>query len=454
MLRGANIEMNILSDFFTYFLSFQSYVMLPIIVFILAMIFRIQFVVAIKSSLQLGIAFIGIFMTFDFFVSFVNPAMKALIENSGLNMPVLDTGWPPLAAIAWNYDWAPILLLIFMAINTILLVMRLTSTINIDIWNYWHVIFLAALIHFTTGEVWMAIVFASISFVLVLKLAEWSAPLTNKLSGMKGICIPHLSGIIHFPIAVSLNWLLDKIPFLRKSKSDPETMKKKLGLLGEPMILGLIMGIILGIFAEYDIKGILNIAFQFAAVIFILPMMGGVLGSALVPISEGMKTFIESRFKKSSDTFIGLDVAILFGIPSVLVVAILLMPVSILLAIVLPGINFIPIGDLTNLLVPVGIISVATRGNMIKSFIIGIPVVVMNLYYASMFAPVVTEMATATNYTIKGYDGVFTSFLDAGNPYRSWLTNLLQGDTTSIALLPVVVALIIFTWRMSKKTRA
>lgn len=443
-----------LSSAVKYFLSFQPYVMLPILILILALIFRVKLAVAVKSALSLGIAFIGIFMTFDFFVKIVSPAMNALIERTGLDLPVLDTGWPPLAGITWSSNLAPLLLVIFLVLNIIFLLTRITKTVNIDIWNYWHVIFLGVTIHFVTGSMWMTILFSSLSFLLVLKLCDWSAPYVKELTGMEGVGIPHLSAQAHFPLAVAGNYLLDKIPGMNKLQANPEQIKKKIGILGEPMILGLIMGVLLGLGARYELKELLSLAFGVAAVVFILPMMGGVLGSALMPISDGMKQFIKDKFPKLENTWIGLDVAILFGSPAVIVTALLLMPVSVILAIFLPGINFIPLGDLTNLLVPVGIITIVTRGNVIKSFILGIPVVIINLYYASAFAPVVTEMATSVNYQIEGYDGVFTSFLDAGNPYRSWLVNLLDGNRLSLILLPVVLLVIFLTWRITRKEQA
>lgn len=441
--------MTLMKNALSYFLSFEPYIMLPIIILLLALIFHIKLQTAIKSALTLGIGFIGIFMTFDYFVALINPAINSLISRSGLNMPVLDTGWPPLANIAWSFNLAPLLLLIFIGINGIMLVMKWTRTVNIDIWNYWHVIFLGAFIQHVTQNTSYTIIFSSLSFVLTLKLAEWSAEKTNKISGMDGICIPHLAGIIYYPIALVMNEIIGKIKGLRDLKADPESIQKRLGLIGEPMILGLIIGLSLGFVAGYDVKGILNVGFGFAAVVFILPKMGGILGSALIPISEGMKVFINKKFPKLGQTYIGLDVAVLFGIPSVLVTTLLLIPTSIVLALILPGIRFIPIGDLTNLLVIVAIICVATKGNIIRSYMIGIPIVIGNLYYASLYADVFTDMAKASNYSIEGYTGLFTSFLDGGNPYRGWVVQILQGNLISVLFIPIVILILIITYKIS-----
>ncbi|HBE78162.1 MAG TPA: hypothetical protein DDW65_10335 [Firmicutes bacterium] len=83
------------------------------------------------------------------------------------------------------------------------------------------------------------------------------------------------------------------------------------------------------------------------------------------------------HFPRIGQTYIGLDVAVIFGIPSVAVTGILLIPVALVGAFILPGINFIPLGDLTNLLVPAAFVVIATRGNIIRSFIIGVPIVLL-----------------------------------------------------------------------------
>lgn len=437
-----------------YFLSFKSYVVLPVIIFILAMVFRIKITTAIKSALTIGIGFIGIFMTFDYFIKIINPVVQALIKRSGLHLNVLDGGWPPLAAIAWSFKLAPLLIVLFMLINIVMLVLKKTRTVDIDIWNYWHVILGSSMVYSVTGNVVLAILAAMISFFIVLKLAEWTAPMANKFSGMKGICFPHLEGITYFPLALLANKIMDKIPGFNKLDTNPEKIQQKLGLLGEPMILGFIMGMALGIGGGYDIKSVSDLAVGFAAVIYILPKMCEILGSSLIPISEGMKVFINKHFPDLGETYIGLDIVVVFGNASVVVTALLLIPVALILAFVLPGINFIPLGDLTSLMVPIGFICIATNGNVIRSFIIGVPMMIGNLYIASIMAGFFTKMAVTSNYQISGYNGKFTSFLSGGNFYRFWLIKAFSGEFLALILIPVVIGLLIFTWKATTGPKA
>ena len=446
--------MTVLNDAIMYFLSFKSYVILPVIILILAMVFRIKFGVALKSAITIGIGFIVIFIVFDYFVKIIYPVVQALITRSGLHVNVLDVGWPPLAAITWSFKLAPVLLVIFMVINILMLVLKLTRTVNIDIWNYWHVILLAAMVNNITKNSFMAIISAALAFIFVLKVAEWSAPMVNKFSGMEGICIPHLAALSYFPVALLGDKLINNIKGLNKMNINPEKIQDKLGIIGEPMVLGLLIGAALGIGGGYDVKQISEVAFGFAAVIYILPKMCGILGSSLVPISEGMKEFINSHFPGIGETYIGLDVAILFGVPSVVVTTLLLIPVALILSFILPGVNFIPLGDLTNLMVPMAIICVVTKGNVVRSFLLGIPMIIGNLYIASNMASFFTNMARTANYEVAGYNGVFTSFLDGGNFLRAWITKLFSGDLVAMGFIPIAVWLMYFTWKMTKKERA
>ncbi|HNY17076.1 MAG TPA: PTS transporter subunit IIC [Treponemataceae bacterium] len=434
-----------------YLLSFKVYVLLPVIIFVLALVFGIRVKTAAKAALTLGIGFIGIFMTFGYYVGLINPAIKALVTRSGLSFTVLDTGWIPLSVLAWQFHLAPLLLVLFLGVNAALLAFRKTRTVDIDIWNYWHVIFVSATVFAITGSNIIAIAFGIGAFILVLKLSDWSAPLANRHSGLSGICIPHLSGLAYYPIGVAGNALLDRIPWVNKLNANPERMKEKLGLLGEPMAIGFIVGAGLAVAGGYSFKAAAELAVGFAGVIYILPIMCGILGSALIPVSEGMKVFIAKRFPDMGTTFIGLDVAVLFGIPAVMVTTVLLIPFALLFAFILPGVKFIPLGDLTNLTVPIALIALATGGNVIRSFIIGIPVVIGNLYCASALAPLFTRMATAANYHVEGYSGVFTSFLDGGNLLRAWLAYLASGNWIAIAATPVVAALVWYARKVSKR---
>ena len=100
----------------------------------------------------------------------------------------------------------------------------------------------------------------------------------------------------------------------------------------------------------------------------------------------------------------------------------------------------------------VAMLTLATNGNIIRTFILGIPVIVGNLYFATALAPLFTRMAADASYTVEGYDGIFTSFLDGGNILRSWLLFLSQGHPAALAVLPVIALMLVITAKVSRKS--
>ncbi|MDV2686942.1 PTS transporter subunit IIC, partial [Alkalihalophilus lindianensis] len=113
------------------------------------------------------------------------------------------------------------------------------------------------------------LVAAGITAIVIIKLADWSAPMIQKHFGLPGISLPTLSSAVFFPVGLLGDKIIDKIPGLNKLDVNPEKIQKKFGVFGEPMMVGLILGIILGIIAGYDFKGILNLGINIGAVMFI-----------------------------------------------------------------------------------------------------------------------------------------------------------------------------------------
>jgi PTS system galactitol-specific IIC component len=61
-----------------------------------------------------------------------------MVEQTGINLPVVDLGWPPLSAITWGSPIAPFVIPLTMLINVIMIAIKQTRTVDVDMWNYWH----------------------------------------------------------------------------------------------------------------------------------------------------------------------------------------------------------------------------------------------------------------------------------------------------------------------------
>lgn len=436
-----------------YVLGFGPTVLLPLVLFFLALFFKVKPAKALRSSLIVGIGFVGIYAIFDILTSNVGPAAQAMVERTGISLPVVDLGWPPLAAITWGSPIAPFVIPLTMLINVAMLALNKTRTVDVDMWNYWHFALAGTLVYYSTGSFVLGLSAAAIAAIVVLKLADWSAPLVAKYFGLEGISLPTLSSVVFFPIGLLFDKIIDKIPGVNRIHIDPENVQKKMGIFGEPMMVGTILGVLLGIIAGYDFKHILLLGISIGGVMFILPRMVRILMEGLLPLSEAIKKYLNAKYPGRDDLFIGLDIAVAVGNPAIISTALILTPISVFIAFLLPDNKVLPLGDLANLAVMASMIVLACRGNIFRAVITAIPVIIADLWIATKIAPFITGMAKDVNFKMaEGSSGQVSSFLDGGNPFRFWLLEIFNGNIIAIGLIPVLALVIYGVFRLTKGT--
>ena len=67
-----------------------------------------------------------------------------------------------------------------------------------------------------------------------------------------------------------------------------------------------------------------------------------------MPVSESARNWLNKRFG-DREIHIGLDAAVALGHPAVIATALILVPVTVLLAVILPGNKVLPFGDLATI---------------------------------------------------------------------------------------------------------
>ena len=221
-------------------------VALPIIIFLFAVALGAQPGRAFRAGVTIGIAFIGINLVIGLMWTNLSEVAQAMVKNTGIQRDVVDVGWPSAAAIAFGSAVGLWVIPLTLVINILMLTARLTKTLNIDIWNYWHFAFIGSLTVAATGNLLLGLLAAAIAAALALFFADWTAPAVQRFYGLPGISIPHLTTAPGVPIAIVVNWIIDRIPGLRDVQADPEAIRRRLGIAGEPVILGLIIGLVLG----------------------------------------------------------------------------------------------------------------------------------------------------------------------------------------------------------------
>jgi galactitol PTS system EIIC component len=441
------------------FFAFKAYVMLPIIILAIALAVRLPVQQALHSSVLLAAGFAGVFIAFNFFVANISPAVQQLSAVRGLSYPVLDVGWPPLAAITWASPLAIISIPMVLVLNLTMLALGLTRTIYIDIWNYWHFALLGALVMTTTGSMALGLSAVVVIAVYCFKMTEWTAPDIEREMGLKGISASPVSVNGLAPYIACVQWLIARTPVLKSLGYFPERQTQEtqhavpktgfsaMGLLGEPMVMGLCMGIALALAAGYSLQATLEMGVHIAAVMFILPQCAGLIGKAMAPITSALRDQVARRFPSRTNLVVALDTGFLMGHKAVIMTGLILMALAIVIALVLPGNKVLPLGDLPNLISVMALAVLMLRGNVVHAVLAGIPVVITFLLIASHMAPLYTSLALKTpSFNAQGL-GQITAFTDGGHQVRFMLFSLYQGQWWAWLALAALLAASALAWR-------
>lgn len=382
-------------------------VMLPFIITIIGLIFRLDIGKSFKSGLTLGIGFAGIRLVLDFMTSSIGPAAQAMVERTGVQLDILDVGWGSIAAVTWASPIIPILIFSILALNIIMLIFKWTNTLNVDIWNYHHLAIVGVMTYFVTNNIFLGAGASLAMAFITFKFADWSQPMVEDFFGLPGVTVPTVSALSTLVIAWPVNWLLDKIPALNKSKFTLDNAQKYLGFFGDQMIVGLLLGLAFGTLAGYDVTEVLQLGVSMSAVLVFLPRMTSLFVEGLMPISDAAQKWSQERFK-GRDLFIGLDAAIVVGNQDVITIALVIIPLTLGLALILPGNRVMPFADLAVITFRVAMIVAITRGNVLKSLIMGTLVSISLLYAGTITAPVLTDLAIASGIDLG--QGLITTF--------------------------------------------
>lgn len=404
-----------------YLVDLGASVMMPIIFTIFALCLKVKIGKAIKSGLLIGIGFIGLNAIIALLTENLGPAAQKMVENFGLNLTVLDVGWPAASAIAFGSTVGVLIIPVCLIVNIIMIFTKTTRTINVDIWNYWHFAFTGSIVYMLTGELWISLFVSALNMIITMIIADRTAPMIEESLGLPGISIPHGFTASFVPIAIGVNWILDRIPGINKIKLDATTVQKKFGVFGEPAILGTIIGIFLGILAGYNLKETLNLAVVLGAVLVLTPKMAAVLMEGLMVVSEAVQELLQNKFAGKGKLYIGLDSAVGVGHPVTLAISLILIPVTLLLAFIIPGNQFLPFASLAGLPFMFVLIVPIARGDFFRTFIIGVVTIAIGLIIGTNLAPLFTKAATAANFAIPSGTTLISS-IDYGSSIFPWIT--------------------------------
>ncbi|MEJ6782357.1 PTS galactitol transporter subunit IIC [Aminobacter sp. Piv2-1] len=393
-------------------------VLLPIVIFIIAVVLGARVGRAFRAAITIGVAFIGINLVLGLMLGSIGDVAKAIVTNTGIQRDIVDVGWPSAAAIAFGSSVGLWVIPIGIAVNVVLLLLRWTRTLNVDVWNFWHFAFVGSLATAATDSLAYGLAVAALVAALALLFADWSARAVQQFYGIPGVSVPHLASAQILPIAIVLNWIMDRIPGINRINISTETIEKRFGVFGEPVVLGLIIGLVLGVIAYYNagdfgtvLSKVLSTGMTLAAVMLLLPRMVKVLMEGLLPVSDAAQEFVRKR-TGDRELLVGLDSAILIGHPAAISSSLILVPIAIVLSVILPGNRVILFADLAVIPFIVAMTAPLLKGNVFRMVVVGTITLAVGFYVANALAPLFTSAAVSSGFAMPANAVQITSVVD------------------------------------------
>lgn len=391
--------MQILQGILGNIVNLGSYIFVPILMMVLGLIFGLKLLDSIKSGVTVGIGLIGVGIVGGLVADSLSPVIDAFVKRFNLNLSAIDIGGGPAAATGFGFSLSAVIILVIVVVNILLVAGKFTNTVNVDIYNFWYYCITAGFVYEITKSVALSMIAAVSHAVLGYVMADLNAKKTEEVIGLEGVSIPHGFAAASGPLFMLLDKIYDRIPFFdfKEESFEDETKENKFfstitTLFGDPLFLGLIMGLIFGIAAEYDVKGIMDVSIKTAAILKLYPTMVNLIVQGLMPISGQAQAFFAKNFK-GRKLSIGLDSAVTIGHTLTQSVGVVMIPLFMILAAILPGNRTLPLGEVPFAAFYVCFATIVHRANKRRTFVSGILFIPLVLWISTWAAPLFNQMS-------------------------------------------------------------
>lgn len=429
----------------------------PIMLIVLTLIawaVGVKFFRALEGGIKLAIALTAIGSIIGLLTNAFQPAVEAFVKATGLHLGTTDLGWAPLATITWGSPYTLFFLLIMVIVNIVMLSLKLTDTLDVDIFDIWHMSFTGLLaIYFGANLLTGTLL---VIFVGVMKIfnSDLMKPTFNDLLGNwdNPMTTTHLNYMMN-PIIMVFNKIFDVLfPWLDKYDFDAAKLNEKIGFWGSRFAIGIYLGVFIGLLGRQPMGTIFTLAFTAATCLELFSLIGSWFIASVEPLSQGITDFATKHLNGRMFN-IGLDWPFIAGRAEVWAAANILAPIMLLEALVLPGNSLLPLGGIIGMGVTPALL-VVTRGRIIRMVVIGALELPLFLWAGSLSAPFVTQTASKiAPDMLKGLGShAMISSTTKEGPIEQFLAFLLgkgQGGDMKMLMffaLAMVAYLAIFMW--------
>lgn len=438
--------------------TFGAYIFVPIMLFIVALVLKIKPAKAFLSGLYAGVGLMGFTLILNAYTPIISPVVQGMVNHTGIHLPVFDVGWQATAIVAYATQAGMIYLVIALILQTVLFFAKWTNVFQpSDLWNNYSYMVWGSMAYLGTKNMLLAIGLMILLNLYSLLLAELLAKRWSNYYNYPNCTIIAMHNIEPIIFALIIDPLWNVIG-LNKVHLNPQYLQKKLGFLGEPITLGLFLGMFLGILGNLNgldtlaAWGVITkLGIATSAVMAIFPKIAGIFAQAFSAISQSASKSVRNG-SKGREWFLGVNDATGYGEPATLTSGILLIPIMVALAMILPGNQALPIIDLLAIPYMVEGLVALSNGNMLKVLINGAIWFSLGLYMCTYTAPMFTEIARGVGIALPAGALMITSFNILGKPFFGLIfLAFLTQNPILIALTVVVYFVLYFLFRKNRQ---
>jgi len=409
--------------------------LIPIVLLLMGLIASRNKLILLRNSVYVFLGLLSFSLLLSFYINFFNPVIETILSITNKKFQVIDVGWMMSQKINLYNPMVVQLAVILIGLNILMIFLRLTRTINIDLWNLWIFLFSGIFVYEVTGILWMGILFSCVIATITFVMADIYAPYIESYYGLKGVSNPQAQTVVWAPISELVNFILNRIPFIKRLHIFYEEIQYKLGVAGEPLIIGFILGFVIGVIARYR-----NFAFNFwpslgfaafsgmnlSIITILMPRSVTLLYKGLIPIINDIRTFINSKITKR-EIYIGFNSLFVAGNASVIGLSTIMIPLTVYIATILPGNKVLPGADLV--IIPMILVWAVgpSKGDIFRSFISALIIIPLVLLITTDMTGFITDFLAKkeTVQIVEGYSKA--SSLGMGSNLVYWiLTQIIK----------------------------
>ncbi len=356
---------------------FGTAVVVPTVVLIISLIMGVGFKRAFQGAIYMAVGLTMFNTLLGVLFGGIAPYVTGMAENVGIQLPYVDVGWQGASVIVYSNQLGYIYLVLGLGINLLLFALKWTDTFQpTDIWNYYQFVFWAIIVQFVTGSFALGVAAAVFCNLIVLLIADIIAPSLQEYYGYDGVALTSVpqSGA---PFAMIVRWILIKLK-VKERHFDLRDFTQRFGFWGEPLVIGLVVGLIITILGKLNAvaelstwSGILTVTLTIAGVMVIYPNVSGLFVKGLIPLSQMMNQKIRSGKLKREQFHIAMDPAIYFGESGNLTAALILIPIVFFISLILPGNKILMLADIPAMPFMTAGLIIVFRGNLLNTILTG-----------------------------------------------------------------------------------